>query len=412
METPTPGLTPVGKVVERALEACSNPTEVIRQAREGFLEKVASRNAERVARRQLPRLRPWRLVLAGFAMLAIAAGVHFGSARPITFHIGTSAATGRTGDLIEAPTSGTVPVHFSEGSYFVLQGGGRARVLATEGRGARVLVDRGDMDVTIAHPNRKPGRWNFEAGPFHVLVTGTKFHMAWNPTIQRFSLATTEGRVVVTSTCMPTAKIIAAGDHAELSCPPDMASPTAPPAETRPSAGPSEMPAAASAPNTSPAKALPKASPWRERIAAGRITDGLHAAEVAGFGRVCQEASLKELIALADAARLSGRSARATEALRSLRQRFPHTMEASTAAFTLGRIAFEQRSAYAEAATWFRVYLSEQPTGPLMGDSVGRLMEARQRGGDMAGARQDAERYLRRFPEGPYASEARAILQK
>ena len=47
-----------------------------------------------------------------------------------------------------------------------------------------------------------------------------------------------------------------------------------------------------------------------------------------------------------------------------------------------------------------------------MGDSVGRLMEARQRAGDMAGARQDAERYLRRFPEGPYASEAKAILQK
>jgi len=412
METPTPGLTPVGRVVEKALEACSNPAEVIRQAREGFLEKVAVRNAERVARRRIPRLRPWRLVLVGFATVAVATGILFGSSRPITFHVGTSASTGRNGDLIEAPTFGAVPVHFSEGSYFVLQGGGRARVLATEGRGARVLVDSGDMDVTIAHPSRRPGRWNFEAGPFHVLVTGTKFHLAWNPTIQRFSLATTEGRVVVTSTCMPTAKAIAAGDHAELSCAPDVASPTAPPAETKPSAGPPEMPAAVAPTESSPAKAMPKPSPWRERIAAGRIRDGLHAAEVAGFGRVCQEASLKELIALADAARLSGRSTRATEALRALRQRYPHTMEASTAAFTLGRIAFEQRSAYAEAATWFRVYLSEQPSGPLMGDSVGRLMEARQRGGDMSGARQDAERYLRRFPEGPYASEARAILQK
>ncbi|HEY5283753.1 MAG TPA: hypothetical protein VIM14_13260, partial [Polyangia bacterium] len=180
----------------------------------------------------------------------------------------------------------------------------------------------------------------------------------------------------------------------------------------RPSVGPSEIPAATTGPEPSALKPANRIPTWRERIAAGRISDGLRAAEQAGFGRVCQEASLKELIALADAARLSGRGAHATEALRTLRLRFPRTMEASTAAFTLGRIAFEQRGAYKEAAQWFGAYLSEQPSGPLMGDSVGRLMEARQRAGDMAGARQDAERYLRRFPEGPYASEARAILQK
>jgi hypothetical protein len=37
-------------------------------------------------------------------------------------------------------------------------------------------------------------------------------------------------------------------------------------------------------------------------------------------------------------------------------------------------------------------------------------MEARHRAGDSVTARRDAERYLQRFPEGPYAGTARVIL--
>ena len=107
-----------------------------------------------------------------------------------------------------------------------------------------------------------------------------------------------------------------------------------------------------------------------------------------------------------------GPEARAVAALRVLRQRFPGTMDAATAAFKLGLVAFEREHAYAEAARWFQTYLREQPSGPLMGDSFGRLMEARLRGGDLPGARSQAQQYLRRFPEGPYASEARGILSR
>jgi len=420
MDTPESRLDPVGKVVEEALKACSDPDDVIRQARVGFLEQVAARNASRSAQPQRSVFRPWGYALAGVAAVSLVVGIALLSSRPITYQVGPSAANGRPGDLIEAPASSSVPVHFSEGSSFMLRGGSRARVLTTEGRGARVLIDSGVMDVDIAHPSFRPGRWNFEAGPFHVQVTGTRFHLAWQPATQSFALATTEGRVVVTGTCMARPQAVAAGERIELSCPPAVTGEAASPAtqtrgagpSTGPSAEPSEIPAATTGPEPSALKPAPRLPTWRERIAAGRISDGLRAAEQVGFGRVCQEASLKELIALADAARLSGRGAHATLALRTLRLRFPRTMEASTAAFTLGRIAFEQRGAYEEAARWFGAYLSEQPSGPLMGDSVGRLMEARQRAGDMAGARQDAERYLRRFPEGPYASEAKAILQK
>jgi TolA-binding protein len=131
-----------------------------------------------------------------------------------------------------------------------------------------------------------------------------------------------------------------------------------------------------------------------------------------GFDRVCQTATSKELLALADAARLFGRSRRAVVALQALRQRFAGSSDAATAAFRLGRIAFEKHHAYGDAASWFDIYLREQPSGPLMGDAFGRLMEARQRSGDWAGARVEAQQYLRRFPQGPYASEAQGILSQ
>jgi hypothetical protein len=47
-----------------------------------------------------------------------------------------------------------------------------------------------------------------------------------------------------------------------------------------------------------------------------------------------------------------------------------------------------------------------------MGDAFGRLMEARLRSGDDAGARANATQYLRRYPGGPYSSEARGILSR
>jgi TolA-binding protein len=158
-----------------------------------------------------------------------------------------------------------------------------------------------------------------------------------------------------------------------------------------------------------PSKAAPEDA-WRELLSAGRLSEGLRAAERANFERVCQIASAKELLALADASRLFGAGRRAAATLRVLRQRFPGTMDAATAAFTLGRVAFEKQHAYAEAADWFETYLREQPSGPLMGDSFGRLMEARLRSGDRTAARTSAQQYLRRFPEGPYSSEARGIL--
>ena len=147
-------------------------------------------------------------------------------------------------------------------------------------------------------------------------------------------------------------------------------------------------------------------------MAGGRLLDGLRAAERVSFDQVCRVATEKELLALADAGRFFGPSKRAVAALTALRQRFPGSPDARTAAFTLGRIAFESEHDYGKAAGWFETYMREEPRGPLMGDAFGRLMEARLHAGDGAGARASAQQYLRRFPGGPYSSEAIGILSK
>jgi transmembrane sensor len=410
MERPEAKLVEFGAAVREALAAESSASGEIRLARAGFLQHVATRNATAASRPRRASAHPWRFLLLAGATAAAAIAVWTWTHLPISFQVGAAGAPGQPGDLVSAAGTAPTPLHFSEGSSLVLHEGGRLRVLATEPKGARVLVENGTVDVDIAPARLGKKQWYFEAGPFSVLVTGTKFKMSYRALDQSFGLAMQEGRVVVAGACLDRPTPVTAGGHLDLSClakpkrpepyrVADLSGIAPPPRPTPP------VPASASRPARD-------GEAWRDLLAAGRLQEGLRAAERASFGRVCQTATAKELLGLADGASLFGSSKRAVTALRVLRQRFPASPEASTAAFTLGRIAFEQKHAYAEAASWFATYLREQPSGPLMGDSVGRLMEARLRAGDQTGARTDAEQYLRRFPEGPYASEARGILSK
>jgi TolA-binding protein len=296
----------------------------------------------------------------------------------------------------------------------VLHPGGRVRVLGTQSTGAHVLLESGAIDVAITHQERNKADWRFDAGPLSVAITGTKFRLAWSPRQQRFTLALSEGSVSVSGSCVPGTRSVRAGEQLELTCgvPEPLAAGSATDAAPEPKAPAAPTESALPAPPPSSTAAAPAEKGWRELLQQGELAAALAAAERADFEAVCRTASQAELLALADAARLRGDLSKATFALSSLRRRFPRSANAAAAAFSLGRIAFERRGAYAEATRWFATYLEEAPNGPLMGDAVGRLMEARQRQGDLAGARADAERYLERFPKGPYASVAKRLLAR
>lgn len=410
MEPREPDLEKLGQTLREALAAHGSEPEQLRQGRADFLLHFASRHARKNHPRRVRGW--WRYALAASLGAAAAAGVWLWP-RAVSFQVG-EARTGRLGDVIEALDGRPTPLHFSEGSDLFLHEGGRLRVLSLDARAARLLVEDGVLDVSVAHTPSRKTRWDFEAGPYRVRVTGTKFRMAFHSRDQSLRLSTQEGQVIVSGGCQETSQKVSAGESIAWACPP---------AQERPLVG--EAPAAS--PSDEPGPAQPKAlqeplppstsaahgeMTWRGLLGAGQLSGGLAAAQRFGFARACRLATSKELLALADAARLFGSPADAVVPLRVLRQRFAGTTDAATAAFRLGLIAFEKQHAYAGAAQWFTIYLRDQPSGPLMGDSFGRLMQARARAGDTQGARSDAKEYLRRFPAGPYAGEARGILSQ
>jgi len=408
-------ITELGPKVRDALDSTGGDAAgVIRAAREGLLAWVANGELGRAWPEGRRRWTSARAIVLGLAGLAAATAVVVWWRLPVTFRVGPDGPAGRLGDLIEAAGTAPVPLRFSEGSSIVVGARGRLRVLAADAGGARLLVERGPADVAIRHRPRRGTRWQLEAGSFRVLVTGTRFHVDFSPERQTLAIDQQEGAILVSGPCLPEPLRVEAGQTARLSCLPVASPPADEPASTAPApigtrAAPVAAPAAAAVAASPPLAPATRVG-WRELIAAGRYAEGLRAAERAGFARACQSAAESELAALADAARFSGRQARAVEALQALRRRYPRSEAAATAAFALGRIAFEQGGSYDAAVRWFSTYAAERPSGPLIGDAVGRLMEARQRAGDRAGARADAERYLGRFPEGPYAGFARAIL--
>jgi TolA-binding protein len=432
MEPGESRLNEFGSNVRNALrgEGEGDAAQAIRAAREALLDRAAAGNLR-------PRAGWFRghgaaaksgragrvFLVLGFALGATAAvaSLVVGLRSPLSFSVGPNATPGRLGDLVEAPAAEPLGVQFSDDSSIVVGASSRMRVLTVEPVGAQVLVESGTADVAITHRVRRRTHWRFEAGPFHVLVTGTRFRVGWSPKDQTFALDLREGAVVVSGACLPGERTVSAGESMRLSCAPPAQAASAPSstasapvaaavaAPARVAPPPTEAPAVERAPSSTVRPARPAAD-WRQLVKAGEYAEALRAVERAGFDRACATATDAELLALADAARLSGNPTRAQSALGTLRRRFPRSDASATAAFALGRISFEQGHAYDAAVRWFSTYVTERPSGPLIGDAVGRLMEARQRGGDRAGARADAERYLHRFPEGPYASVARVIL--
>ena len=396
-------LAAVGGAIASALQSETANSGEIRLARTSFLDAVATRQPAATHRARRLYL---GMAFAGTLAVAGGLGAYLWMKAPISFEVGMARAKGRLGDVVEPSGRAPLPMRFSEGSSIQVAPNGRLRVLSATPQGARVLVERGALDVDIAHVARKAKRWAFEAGPFEIRVTGTRFHLSFDPRDQSIHLAMREGQVVVSAPCLAEARRLSAGGILDLSCQPGQA-PSDPAVETAPAVAlPDNRPTPAT---DTPARAQQK---WRNLLASGRMREALRAANQAGLEHVCQLASVRELLQLGDAARLGRHSSKAANILRTLRKRFPESSEAATAAFTLGRIAFEDRRAFGEAAGYFSAYLAEAPHGPLMGDALGRLMESRQKSGDSTAARAEAEKYLRRFPTGPYSDHARVILSR
>lgn len=322
---------------------------------------------------------------------------------------------------VAAPADRTVPLRFSDGSEVTLARSGRARIVARTRSGATVAVERGELLAHIQH--RVDTSWRFEAGPYDVRVTGTKFFLSWDPMDAALVVRLEEGSVVVTGCDLQELRV-GTGEELRSRCNRDVIPPPAPVVAAS-SVVAVELPApvpssslsapvwkatlaAASEPGV-PADTSAPAPSWRALAAAGRYSEAFAVAEAEGLDAIGDVAVAEDLLALSNAARFSGHGDAAVRMLGTIRRRFASTPSAAVAAFLLGRIAFDQHRAFAEAATWFETAAREDPTGPLAREAAGRLIEAADRAGDGPRARATASAYVKQYPTGPHSELARRL---
>lgn len=433
MKTSTENL--LGQIAEeqsKTLEARTNDEHV------ADLAKVRLRAAAKKSESRpnsLPTVARFA-ALAAAIVLVLGAAIYRTKNKPLAFRVGDdqNQTPGQLGAFVRAPADLPVDLRFSDASDITLEASGRARVVDVDANGARVVLESGVAHVAITH--REASRWHIIAGPFDVVVTGTQFDVAWEPTTERFSVHMKQGTVHVLGTLLGEGHALTTGEalevnvpsgvvhqsdsHSQASIEPPTNADVAPSAvnsaanviaEDRADAGSSSPQiAAAAAAATDSSRAAPPTPAWALLARRGKYQSAMDSAEALGFDKACDESKIADVLALGDAARFTGKNSEAREAYTAVRSRSPKDPMAAEAAFDLGKIAFDRDHDYGAAATWFDTYGRELPNGPLARDAAGRLIEAREKYGDHVDLEAAAQSYLTKYPDGPHADLARSIV--
>jgi hypothetical protein len=400
-----------------ALLQTATPPASMRRHLDGHVRLVAS--VERMRRRSRARAPMVALALVGAVAAAVVLIlVRMRAGSPIAWHV-ENGAVGAQGYVSISAASPSARLVFDDGSNVTLDPGSRSRVARTTAVGAEVVLEQGRARVHVSH--RDATQWLVDAGPFAVRVTGTDFSVAWAPDAETLDVWMRSGRVVIRGPVLGDALALSAGQHVrarlrdekvEIDVAPESSSARGP-RGAEPGLEPSANPApgvdaiAATGPLSLPTTPV---RTWSALVAAGDFARVVREAQAEDTGRALVSRPLADLRALGDAARYAGDTALADRAYVTVRARFPSSADSCTAAFLLGRVAEEQEHVSEKALRWYDAYLEEAPDGPFAGDALGRkmLITSKSRGAAPGAdaARALAERYLRRFPSGPYGAAA------
>jgi transmembrane sensor len=384
----------------------------LRRARTQLLLSARGRSLERKPeRRSLGSLLWAPIALAGAVAIILMA--LRATEPPLTFEI-ASGVPGQLGKRVQAAASERT-LRFSDGTALALTPGSTARVSEVGDQGADVVLEDGALRATVIH--RARSRWLVHAGPYRVLVTGTRFNLRWDSRQLSFALALEEGAVTVFGPSLgasgtkllprETLRLVAETPRVTQEAPRlDAPTSEAAASERGPTSG-KEPPVAPSIVPSAPALAQVS---WKSLALAGSYAAAFAAAEREGFGSICRHGSSSDLLLLGNTARLAKKPAQAEEAFLAARARSSAARQRALAAFQLGRLAQDTRGDHARGATWFETYLNESPAGELAREAAGRVMEAHHRAGNAAAARLAARRYLDLYPGGPFESLARKLL--
>jgi transmembrane sensor len=371
-----------------------------------------------------PRSAVVALVAAAALCLALSFLLFFRDPVPLEYRVVGARESGALQERLIAPANEELKLAFSDGTELALIEKTEARVVNVDHRGATLRVARGTLRAAVVH--RKDAQWRVHIGPFSIDVLGTRFETSWQAETQRFSLFLREGSVSVSGPVVGMKRVISAGETLNVSChegelallrargdtAPVLPS-TPAPVPTSIATAPETARGGASVPSAlaAPPDAPDFAADFRSLARANQYALALDAAERADFGALCRTGKAADLLLLGDTARLAGNTQRAQQAYQAVRTRFNGATSAQ-AGFLLGRLAFDGRAAYGEAARYFALSLLEEPSGPFSREAAGRLVESLDRSGDVTGARAAAGRYLERHPDGPHAKLARALLAR
>jgi TolA-binding protein len=344
--------------------------------------------------------------LAATVAFAVAFFVLRTSRRELQFEV--AGRSGQPGATVTAQAGSPLPLQFSDGSKLVFQPGAMARVAHLTDSGAELLLETGRLIADIRHTGQ--AHWSVTAGPFKVVVTGTRFGAEWSPSHSKLMVEMFEGSTIVQGPSLGDGQILRAGETLEVGAS-SLAVVTRTVTAPAPTAADPVAHAEAIVPAPAPAPALaprPQTT-WSDLAASGRYGDALAAAEREGFAHLCRQLDAGGLLSLGDAARYALSPKRARQAFEALVRRFPRDQQSLDALFALGRLESEVGEPMV-AAHWFERYLVVSPTPPLAEEAAGRLVEIYDRSSDHKAAMHAARVYLDRHPEGPRAGLAHKTL--
>jgi TolA-binding protein len=333
----------------------------------------------------------------------------------------------RTPELLDKPRFEGSAFVFNEASQVYLEPGAQAWVERASGHEAVVVLESGELTVSIT--SGRKNLWRFRAGQNEVIVRGTKFSMLWKPKSEALEVLVREGKVEV-HTADGQLRYVTPGEplafkpqtpeterglvfpEVDVADEPVVEEQAAPPAPKKvaPAAAPAKAPATVFPPEMVEAsERRPLVPEWKRQAEAGHYPKAVALVEEQSFDAAMVGVSSDDLLLFADAARLARRSDLGRTALTTLRQRYPTTADAAEAAFRLGRLEFDAQR-LSEAGTWFDAYVREAPEGPFATEAMGRRLDAWQHAHD-ARAVGAARAYLERYPKGAYAPLAKKVLE-
>ena len=206
-------LQKLGRELADELDATRDEA-VLAEARERLFERrrtpvvsMASR-----ARAKLPTF-----AFAAAAAAAVAVMAMRGRApESMAFHMGDPPERGTVGAWVAAPAAAPVALRFDDGSRFDVEPTGRARVASSTVADARLVLESGTLRGDIATGD-KAGTWHVTAGPFNLMVTGTRFQMTWDPETGMLDVRDITGRVVVTGPYAAQGVAVMRGEYLRVS---------------------------------------------------------------------------------------------------------------------------------------------------------------------------------------------------